>query len=241
MHVLKKTKEKHVYKKDVKEKHPYSKAALAEFVQRYPEVLEYYKKVKGAEGALENKDFEKGFDERAFAKILMGEFQKIKPGRDEADRYHNYILSVLNFLFYPNLITPKKEAPLNQGRKKIDIRFTNTGVGPFFSRILNSPQTRALSVVFECKNYSADVANPEVDQIAMRFSAVRGYFGAIVCRSVDNERLLLERCRDVARDGHGYVVTLSDVEIMTMLNFVKDGARSSISRFLNTKLDELLA
>jgi hypothetical protein len=190
VHILKVSKQPHVFKKDVKERSPYSKEALAEFVVRYPEVLEYYKKVKGAEGSLENSDFEKGFDEKEFAQILSGELSKIAPGREQADRYHNFILSVLNFLFYPRLITPIKEAPINDGRKRIDIRFTNTGNGHFFRRILNSPQTRALSTVFECKNYTSDIKNPEVDQIAMRFSPVRGFFGAIVCRTVADYQLL---------------------------------------------------
>jgi hypothetical protein len=61
----------YVTKKSVKAIHPLIKDELAAFVQKHPEVLDAYKNLKGAKGPLETEDFEKGFDESAFAKVLI--------------------------------------------------------------------------------------------------------------------------------------------------------------------------
>lgn len=55
-------------------------------------------------------------------------------------------------------------------------------------------------VDFECKNYSRDVANPEIDQVGGRFSANRGQIGIIACRAVDDMPKLLERCSDTFKN-----------------------------------------
>src|SRR3712207_8001910 len=43
-------------------------------------------------------------------------------------------------------------------------------------------------------------SNPELDQIAGRFSPSRGKFGIITSRNLNNKPLFLERCKDTARD-----------------------------------------
>jgi hypothetical protein len=42
---------------------------------------------------------------------------------------------VLTFMFYPDLINPVKEHEINQGRKRVDIKFTNADEAGFFRRM----------------------------------------------------------------------------------------------------------
>ncbi|OSQ48083.1 hypothetical protein [Thalassospira alkalitolerans] len=227
----------HVFKKDVKERHPFVKDALAEFVRDNPNVLELYKQVKGAEGALSATDFDAAFDEREFARELPRVLAGIPTGNNDADVYHNCVLGILTFLFYPNLINPIKEMAIHQGRKRLDIKYTNTGERGFFSSILQSPQTRALSVPVECKNYSTDINNPELDQLTGRFGHTRGFLGFLLCRSVNDRARLLQKCKDAALDGRGVIIILEDNDLNEMLHLVSIGSRRNISDFLQNKLD----
>jgi hypothetical protein len=230
-----------VNKKDVKARHPFVKDDLADFVSKHPEVLEKYKDLKGARGPLGPEDLDRDFDERAFAEALIKALKMIAPGPDAANEYHSFMIGVLSFLFFPGLICPIKEHEIHSGRKRIDIRFTNAGDRGFFQSILQSPQTRALSIPVECKNYSREIANPELDQITGRFGHTRGFFGIICCRSIDKKIKFIERCRDTALDSRGYVVPLDDEDIIQMLTAVSNENRKAIDTFLRTRFDALIS
>lgn len=229
-----------VYKKDVKERHPFNKDDLADFVRKHPEVLEEYKKLKGAQGPLTATDFDEDFDEPEFARALKKGLARIEPGNANATKYHSLMIGILSFLFFPGLITPIKEAEIHEGRKRIDIKYTNSGAGSFFGRVLQAPQTRALSVSVECKNYSTDPANPELDQLSGRFSNTRGFFGLLCCRFLEDRDTMTLRCRDTARDGRGYVIVLDDVETTRMLTMVADGHRDQVDARLHQLFNDLV-
>jgi hypothetical protein len=231
--------QEYVTKKSVQERHPFIKDDLAAFVNNHPEILEIYKQIKGAKGPLENEDFEEGFDETAFARALINQLALIPTGDATASQYHRLMMGICTFLFYPNLIRPIKEAEQQQGRKRIDIRFTNAAQEGFFLRMIQAPQTRALSIPIECKNYTKDIANPEFDQLTSRFGHQRGFFGIMVCRDITNRPRILAACRDAANDGRGYMIILQDADIVRMLEFVETGQRSQIDNFLQTKFDEV--
>jgi hypothetical protein len=85
-------------------------------------------------------------------------------------------------MFYPVLAHPNVQTELHDGRKRIDITYTNMGTQGFFlwlAKHFPSPH-----VFFECKNYGSEIGNPELDQISGRFSPSRGQFGIIVCRKI---------------------------------------------------------
>jgi len=92
---------------------------------------------------------------------------------------------------------------------------------PLISCIVNmtgcaptSPIIAATTIMIECKNYSNDISNPELDQIAGRFSNLRGWFGIIMSRHFDNKDLFVERCKDTAKDGRGIILCLDDADII---------------------------
>lgn len=237
--LFKKSKQPFIAKATVKGRHPFVKDHLAKFVRDNPHVLEAYKNIQGAKGALGTEELEKDFDERAFAKSLIAALDRIPPGMRNASRYHKFILGCLTFVFYPELTNPIKEHELNQGRKRVDIKFTNAAEIGFFRRVADNPNTRSLNMFIECKNYSSDLGNPEIDQLLARFDLRRGKIGFILCRTLVDQRLMLERCRDAAKSDQGFVIVLTDEKIKRILDLVAAGKRDDISNYLFSLLAEL--
>ncbi|MDR7117403.1 hypothetical protein [Caulobacter sp. BE254] len=227
---------KKVYKSDLKEVHPFAKPDLEAFARANPDVIERYKQIKGAQGALTARDFDEDFVETAFALALKDGLAKIPAGRDHADEYHAYMVGVLSFLFYPHLVTPKKEDPLHDGRKRIDITYTNASKDGFFSAVRSWPPASTLYLFVECKNYTGDVKNPELDQLSSRFGHQRGNLGFLVCRQIQDRVLFTQRCKDTASDKRGYVIALDDSDFAVMLDLVAQLKRAQISAFLDAKL-----
>jgi hypothetical protein len=233
------SKKRVVYKKDLKREYPLIKDELATFVKNHPEMLQQYKKFKGAQGALTNEDMDKDFDERKFAALLADNLSKIPAGIKHASQYHSFMQGILTFLFFPDLINPIKEYEIDDRRKRIDIKFTNAAEHGFFYRIAEQPQTRSMDIFFECKNYSDDLSNPELDQIAGRFSPFRGKLGFILCRTLANEGLMLKRCQDTAKADRGFVIVLTDVKVIRFLRLIQEGQRVKISDALFSELSSL--
>ena len=107
---------------------------------------------------------------------------------------------LLTALFYPALTSPRVEYPIHEGRKRIDITYTNNARQGFFDWLrLHSIPCRYITV--ECKNFQSDPADPELDQLSSRFSPLRGQVGLLVCRTFNSRELLMKRCRDTTRHG----------------------------------------
>lgn len=232
-------------KKSIKAKFPFSKDFLARFSEANPEVLARYKdlytSVEGAKGTLGNRDFDEGFDEATFAQALVDRLQAIPPGNDTAAAFHALIVGTLEFIFWPNLIYPRKETPIHEGRKRIDITYTNAAKDGFFWRAHTAYQIASNLVMVECKNYSKDPANPEVDQLSGRFSVNRGRLGMLVYRDVSDYDLLVSRCRDTAQDGRGFILPLGDTQIIEYLDLIRRDARPAIDQHLEALLARLIA
>ncbi len=144
----------------------------------------------------------------------MAAFRKIKavlPGADGATLYHRAVRDLLASVFYPALVNVRIEREIHQGRKRIDITFDNEADAGFFAWI-NRAYTCPI-VPIECKNYTNKIGNPELDQMIGRFGTNRGRMGLIACRSFDNKELFLQRCKDSAADGHGFVIALDDDDL----------------------------
>ena len=237
-----------VTKKSIQEKYPKSKDYLSVFSQEHPDVLEKYKQTVLADAikSIAISDLielvsQTEFDEPEFAKILQNKLDEIKPGKKDADLYHSFMIGVLQFIFDGDLIYPKKEREINDGRKRIDITYTNARKTGFFDRMFTAPNILANQIMVECKNYVEDPANPEIDQLRGRFSIRRGMFGIMLYRQTSNEILLLNRCKDVAIDGAGYIITLNDKDIYILLNFIANKQRGMIDRFMQERFNKLLS
>ncbi len=234
--VLKNGKRKAPFKKDLKKLYPISKQFLYEFSMQNPDVLRDYllsKKYRIHEITNEGIEVvnkkQRTFDYNELGKKLS----MIKPGNKYATEYHNHIKGVLTAIFYPNLLNPQKEREIHEGRKRIDIVYENAESSGFFRRLPQNKQVPSGYIFIECKNYSSDPANPELDQLAGRFSINRGKFGFLVCRRFKNKKLFYKRCRDTAQDDRGFIIPLDDTDIKKLLKLKSKNDSEGIDKFLD--------
>jgi hypothetical protein len=165
---------------------------------------------------------------------------QIPAGSAHASAYHNCILGVLTEIFYPWLTHPTKEQEVNEGRKRIDIVFSNSASDGYFSRLVNMHKIHCPYVNVDCKNYSEDPANPELDQLIGRFSRKRGKFGILVCRKIDNRQLLLKKLQDVANDTDGAIIVLDDSDVITLTGLKRAGEGQKVNEYLDACLKQIL-
>jgi len=205
-----------VTKSAVREQHPKTKSYIADMVADHPDLLELYKSIATRHKAMMTFADEE-ISIHALCLSLADAFLHIKARKAEANEYHRLIMGALTALFYPDLIQPHKKWEIHDGRKRIDIVYTNSSESGFFAQRRNDPMMNANTVIVECKNYSADIANPEFDQLLGRFDNNRGKFGIITCRSVDNQKLVDSKCKDASSRGRGYIIVLTDSDIIEIL------------------------
>ena len=207
-----------VTKSDLEAKYGRGKRVVVEQTRLHPEILQHYRDDTRdhPRAALTNLDLahSENVPTPEFS-ISMESLREIASGPEDAQSYHQEILRVLTRLFYPCLSNPRKEAEIHSGRKRVDILFVNAATDGFFQWL--SRHYSAPHVFVECKNYSGDPANPELDQLSGRFSPSRGQIGLLVCRQIADKELFLRRCRDTASDGRGFIIPLDDSDIEQLI------------------------
>lgn len=227
-----------VFKSDVREANPKSKPYIVEMIVQHPELLQMLKDVAKAFPSLVS--FDEDTPPSAIAGSLIPILGSIKPGQADASKYHHFILGALTILFYPQLIQPHKEWDVHGGRKRIDIVYTNAADTGFFGQRRDDPNTLANTVIVECKNYWDDIGNPEFDQMLGRFDHNRGRFGIIVCRAVKDTKRLKQRQTDASSRGQGYVLVLTDHDIVRMLEAKSRLEDKEVEHALFAKYRQLL-
>lgn len=211
--------EKRVTKKALIERYGSDKLSAVEQTKIRPDVLEGYRGDKA-------NSFTSPIALDSLAEVeasplpdlnaLLEELRGIRPGRDEAGRYEDVVEKILSVIFYPSLCNPRKQDNIHQGRKRIDITYSNEAKRGFFYWL--SLHYSCAHIFIECKNYGREVGNPEIDQLSSRFSPSRGQVGILVCRSIEDKELLVARCADTARDSRGYMLALDDGDLIELVN-----------------------
>jgi hypothetical protein len=221
-----------VTKKALMEKYGTGKRTIVRETRKHPEVLSQYKRIKRERehNPLTHEDLA-AVENTAQPdwQYLLRSAVSLRPGNDDADEYEKAIEALLTALLYPVLTCPIVQHAIHQGRKRIDLTYTNMAVAGFFKWL--ATHYAAAHVFVECKNYGREVRNPELDQLAGRFSPTRGQFGLLVCRHFENKNLFLDRCRDTALDGRGFVIPVDDDDLKELVR-----SRESDALFLNLTL-----
>jgi hypothetical protein len=230
-----------VTKKDVVGKYGRNKLVSERVTLENPRILDDYRREKArrARPPLTHQGLadEEGSEPPDWDGLLAA-VEAIDAGTEGATRYEFAIKDLLSALFYPALTYPRVQTPIHEGRKRIDITFTNMAQVGFFSWVKDN--YGAPYVFIECKNYSGDPANPELDQLAGRFSSHRGRFGLLVCRRLADVELFRARCRDTAHDSRGFIVALDDHDLRQLVEAAKTGDPYAELPYLRARFDELV-
>ncbi len=223
-----------VTKKDLKIKKPFSKDFLAEFSERNPTILlNFKKKIKSI--SLSNTEIS-NINIEDLITNLISELKNISSGNTNATKYHRIITGILEFIFYPNLIYPTLEREIHNGRKRIDITFDNAASEGIFLRLSQNMKLPCQYIMVECKNYSSDPVNPELDQLSGRFSTNRGRVGFLLCRTISDMDLFINRCQDTYKDDRGLIIPLTDSDIINILKNYDRWNSNYIDTFLSERV-----
>lgn len=229
--------EKYVTKRSIIEtENTINKDYLVKFTEQHPEVFADFKqqtskKIRAVGGNV--------FDNtpvRDICNYLITELDVILPGADAASRYHSLIVGILELLLYPSLTSPKKEAQIHDGRKRIDITFNNSAERGFFFTLTNKNIQLPCPFLFvECKNYTGEVSNPELDQLSGRFSNKRGRVGILVCRNLEKNNLFIQKCADTYHDDRGLIIPITDSDLRDALSEFSDKGTKALEDILESK------
>lgn len=234
--------DKYVTKKSIRnQQYVLDKEYLANFTLSHPEVFANFRtntayKISPIDGSVFN-----NLDVDEICKYLSKRLQSIQSGTKFATVYHNLMIGILELLFYPNLSTPKKEMPIHEGRKRIDITFNNSAESGFFFRIPNTTNISCEFLFIECKNYTGEVSNPELDQLSGRFSKRRGTLGILACRQIDNVPLFINRCKDTYNDDRGLIIPITDDDIIKALDDFPKHTSSAIENILESLYRQIIS
>ena len=231
----------YVYKKDIEEdfkkkKIQITKDWLARFTKENPEVYRKFNQNTIHKITSINETTEQ--DVSDIIETLKSELISIPCGNADATKYHHLVSGILELLFYPYIAHPRLENEIHEGRKRIDITFSNIAETGFFYLLGTSYNIPCQLIMIECKNYSKDISNPELDQMSGRFSARRGKFGIICCRSLDDERLFIERAKDTFKDDRGCIIHLTDEDLLEMLELRK--SHTTVDSYMIQKYNEII-
>ncbi|MGP4069738.1 hypothetical protein [Halobacillus sp. B29] len=223
-----------------------SKGKIREFTKDHPEIFsEFKQEIKsdkhltpiGNDELQEINDEDEEIEE--VIDYLIDKLEAIPSGAKKASDYHRLTVGIVSLLFYPKLTAPQVEQPIHEGRKRIDFTFDNSAGSGFFHSLHTTHQTPAQYIFFECKNYSEDPKNPELDQLSGRFSWNRGKFGILMCREINDMNLFLNRCRDTLNDDRGTIIPLTDEDLKQMLLYKKQGFDTKVELILNDRLRKI--
>jgi hypothetical protein len=229
------------FKKDVAEKFGRGKAMILEQTLKAPKMLSDYRSSKAGKrneplnhDELSATTHTKQLD----LKKLLDAVLDIPSGPKTAHEYEKASEQLLSAMFYPDLLFPKLQTPLNARRKIIDITYSNAAQGAFFSWL--AKHYPCAKIIIECKNYTDSVGNEELDQLAGRFSKSRGTVGILVCRNFDDKARFIESCRDTTRDDRGYIIPLDDDDLKALVADVIEKPLSSDFPLLRARFERLI-
>ncbi len=171
---------------------------------------------------------------------IIERLKGIREGPHSANEYHALMMDAVGTIFSHQLRKPVKEQRINEARKRVDIVFNNSSQRGFFHDLSLKHQIPCAYVFFECKNYSTDPVNPELDQLSGRLSERRGLFGVLLCRKVSDKETMLKRCRDLVHDKRAHILVLDDSDITHLLQLRADNKSEGINDYMDDLFRQLL-
>jgi hypothetical protein len=208
----------HVTKKALIEEYGQSKDVILKETLKHPDALDEYRQFRAGKRflPLSHEQVSKHVHTpEPDWQALLDAVLNVPVGREHATAYEDAIEPLLSALFAPALNNPRKQHEINNGRKRIDLTYTNMGVDGLFAWLQRNYV--AAQVCIECKNYGKEIGNPDLDQLSGRFSPSFSKVGLLVCRSAEKPALFLERCRDTAKAKGELIVPVYDKDLQTLV------------------------
>jgi hypothetical protein len=171
---------------------------------------------------------------------LLREVTALPKGKQSANAYHAAVKDLLDVLFWPELQLGRAEVRVQGGRKRIDIRYVNTREGGGFFAWVSEHYGKAPHITIECKNYKGDPANPELDQLIGRFTKLNGKVGVLASRGFINKDLFVERCKEAAKGGQGFVLPLDDGDLESLVEARVGNDRDAFRAILFERFHEVI-
>jgi len=171
-------------------------------------------------------------------KTVLEELEKTPTGKMNASKYHNLIFCILKSVFEKKLRKPKKEEYIADDTQRVDITFSNHKDGGFFKRLAEDYKITCPNIFIECKNYKEDIKNPEFAQVHNRLNKVRGQFGILICRTINNYARVKKRQDDLVKDSK-YVLVLTDFDIKKLVKWKLAAKLEEIDDYLEEKFKKL--
>jgi hypothetical protein len=232
-----------ISKRALKERYGVGKRVNRWVSEENPETLEKYRHHKRAHPTLPLDHFQLEVDdehESGSAELdrLLQAVLDTPAGRQHADNFHRNVEYLLSAVFYPALVNPRREFPMHEGRKRVDITYTNAAESGFFAWL--GTHYPSAYIFVECKNYTRPVGNPEYDQVSGRFSPSRGKFGILVYRGYASKRDVIRSCRDTALDQRGFVLPLDDDDLKRLVQERKRPVDATRFDLLQDRFNELI-
>ena len=152
----------------------------------------------------------------------LAKLKQIIPGRDQANKYHDAIYILIQFIFDWALENFDKEFKMDDGRSRIDIISDNYASGGLFRDFVD--RYRATTLPMECKNYSADLSNNEFNQIMERLSPKTSQLGMVFCRKIDDTPKIMAHLTDRWLRHNCMILLFDDslIEQLTILRLNRD-------------------
>jgi hypothetical protein len=231
-----------VTKKSVRERYGQGKRVNLDTTLKHPDLLDRYRQQKSIRRQPPSHEEIAALteSERPDWDTLLAAVRAVPIGPADATAYHHAVEALLTALFYPALDQPRREFPIHEGRKRIDITYNNVASRGFFDWVHRVQGAPAPTVAVECKNYGTELANPEVDQLSGRFSPLRGRLGLLVHRGFGDKARLLTRCRDTALDDRGFIIPLDDDDLAILVEERERSPDSVTFDLLRTRFDGLV-
>lgn len=153
--------------------------------------------------------------------LLIGEFAAIAAGDADAGKFEAWCQSVIRII-YSGALTNVELHPNGAAVQRRDVVARNTGNRPAWRRILQDYEVR--QVIFEIKNYEADLGPNEFRQMASSLKNSHGRLGFIINRSkslnLEGKGKELDWVREIWEDNK-LIIKLNADHLLKMLTKVR--------------------
>lgn len=227
-------------KKSLQEYHPDNKKKYVyNFTKNNPKVLSDFKKKKSdINDVITNALIDDDINTNDIIDSLIESLKKLRSGKKDAYEYEKVTGGIIELVFYPYLFKPEYQFRMIDWLKIVDISYLNSASTWFFSDLAKT-NIACREIYFECKNYTWDVKNQELDQLNWRFRDKVSEVWFIVCRDIKNKIDFNKRIQYLTKQSH-YILLLEDKDLIQLLEYKKVWKDSEIDNYLNKKLEELI-